>query len=43
MKGKESRRETKKDKDSSKLKVQSDYQREKSRKGDALLDIKPKA
>jgi hypothetical protein len=44
MKGKESKKEQKKDKaNSSKVKVQSEYQREKSRKGDMGLDLKSKA
>jgi hypothetical protein len=43
MKGKESKKEQKKSKDSGKVKVQSEYQKEKSRKGDTGLDIKSKA
>jgi hypothetical protein len=44
MKGKESKKEQKKDKaDSGKVKVQSEYQREKSRKGEMGLDLKSKA
>ncbi len=43
MKGKETKKEKKKEKaEAGKPKEQSEYQREKSRKGESSLNIKPK-